>query len=189
MTAVHREPVSRQGAVVFEFDGVRVTKLVFAFQVFAGGFGDLNGAGFAGRFQAAGGVDGLAPDIVGEGFAADHPGDQRAGVDADANLERGIILLVQPFHRFLESNRQLGDGVGVVGLVGMNAAGDHVGVSDDFDFLQAAFFDEDIKGLGTEVKVLNIVVVPFIFAVLVLLIAVWRRKQRRVAASNKENNP
>jgi len=53
-----------------------------------------------------------------------------------------------------------------------------------------AGLDEDIKGLGTEVKILNIVVVPFLFAVAVLLVAVWRRKQRSTATpSNKENNP
>jgi len=53
-----------------------------------------------------------------------------------------------------------------------------------------AGLDEDIKGLGTEVKILNIVVVPFLFAVAVLLVAVWRRKQRSAATpSNKGNTP
>jgi ABC-type uncharacterized transport system involved in gliding motility auxiliary subunit len=46
-----------------------------------------------------------------------------------------------------------------------------------------AGLDEDIKGLGTEVKVLNIIVVPFVFALAALLIAIWRRRQ------HKENNP
>jgi ABC-type uncharacterized transport system involved in gliding motility auxiliary subunit len=52
-----------------------------------------------------------------------------------------------------------------------------------------AGLDEDIKGLGTEIKILNIVVVPFLFAAVVLLVAVWRRKQRLAPSSNKENNP
>jgi len=52
-----------------------------------------------------------------------------------------------------------------------------------------AGLDEDIKGLGTEIKILNIVVVPFLFAVAVLLVAVWRRKQRMAPSSNKGNNP
>jgi len=53
-----------------------------------------------------------------------------------------------------------------------------------------AGLDEDIKGLGTEVKIMNIVVVPFLFAVAVLLVAVWRRKQRSAATpSNKGNTP
>ena len=52
-----------------------------------------------------------------------------------------------------------------------------------------AGLDEDIKGLGTEVKVLNIIVVPFVVrGRWLLLIAVWRR-QRGACASNKENNP
>jgi ABC-type uncharacterized transport system involved in gliding motility auxiliary subunit len=52
-----------------------------------------------------------------------------------------------------------------------------------------AGLDEEIKGLGTEVKIVNIVVVPFVFAMAVLLIAIWRRRQRALPASNKEKNP
>jgi gliding motility-associatede transport system auxiliary component len=44
-----------------------------------------------------------------------------------------------------------------------------------------AGLDEDIKGLGTEVKVVNIIVVPFAFAFAVLLLAIWRKR-------HKENN-
>ena len=52
-----------------------------------------------------------------------------------------------------------------------------------------AGLDEEIKSLGTELKILNIVVVPFAFVVVVLLIAVGRRRQRTSSATNKENNP
>ena len=52
-----------------------------------------------------------------------------------------------------------------------------------------AGLDEDIKGLGTEVKILNIVLVPFIFAVVALLIAVWHRRQRMSSVQTKENKP
>jgi ABC-type uncharacterized transport system involved in gliding motility auxiliary subunit len=52
-----------------------------------------------------------------------------------------------------------------------------------------AGLDEDIKGLGTEVKVINIIVVPFVFAMAVLLFAIWRRRRRlSPPAANKENN-
>src|SRR5580704_4154840 len=52
-----------------------------------------------------------------------------------------------------------------------------------------AGLDAEIKGLGNELKILNIVVAPFLFAVVVLLIAVGRRRQRTSSATNKENNP
>jgi ABC-type uncharacterized transport system involved in gliding motility auxiliary subunit len=52
-----------------------------------------------------------------------------------------------------------------------------------------AGLDEEIKSLGTELKILNIVVVPFVFVIVVLLIAVGRRRQRASSAINKENNP
>jgi len=43
-----------------------------------------------------------------------------------------------------------------------------------------AGLDEDIKRLGTTLKILNIIVVPGICAVLALLIAAWRRRRREV---------
>jgi ABC-type uncharacterized transport system involved in gliding motility auxiliary subunit len=54
-----------------------------------------------------------------------------------------------------------------------------------------AGLDEDIKSLGTEVKVINIVLVPFVFAMLALFAAAWRRKQRTspTRMSTKESNP
>jgi ABC-type uncharacterized transport system involved in gliding motility auxiliary subunit len=52
-----------------------------------------------------------------------------------------------------------------------------------------AGLDEEIKSLGTELKILNIVVVPFAFVVVVLLIAVGRRRQRASSVTNKGNNP
>jgi ABC-type uncharacterized transport system involved in gliding motility auxiliary subunit len=41
-----------------------------------------------------------------------------------------------------------------------------------------AGLDEDIKRLGTTIKIINIIVVPVIFALVVLLIAAWRRRRR-----------
>ena len=52
-----------------------------------------------------------------------------------------------------------------------------------------AGLDEEIKSLGTELKILNIVVVPFAFVVVVLLIAVGRRRQRTSPVTNKGHNP
>jgi ABC-type uncharacterized transport system involved in gliding motility auxiliary subunit len=41
-----------------------------------------------------------------------------------------------------------------------------------------AGLDKDIKSLGNELKILNIIVVPILFAIVALLIGVWRRRQR-----------
>jgi ABC-type uncharacterized transport system involved in gliding motility auxiliary subunit len=52
-----------------------------------------------------------------------------------------------------------------------------------------AGLEEDIKGLGTTVKLINIIVVPVVFALAVLLIAIWRKQQRMAPTpTNKENN-
>jgi ABC-type uncharacterized transport system involved in gliding motility auxiliary subunit len=47
-----------------------------------------------------------------------------------------------------------------------------------------AGLDEDIKRLGTTIKVINIIVVPVIFALLVLLIAAWRRRRRAPSSAD-----
>jgi ABC-type uncharacterized transport system involved in gliding motility auxiliary subunit len=52
-----------------------------------------------------------------------------------------------------------------------------------------AGLEEDINGLGVEMKVINIIVVPFVFALAVVLFAVWRRQQRLAPPANKENKP
>jgi len=41
-----------------------------------------------------------------------------------------------------------------------------------------AGLDKDIKGLGNELKIVNIIVVPIVFAVIALLVGLWRRRQR-----------
>jgi ABC-type uncharacterized transport system involved in gliding motility auxiliary subunit len=53
-----------------------------------------------------------------------------------------------------------------------------------------AGLDANIQSLGTEIKLLNIIVIPLLLAIAVVLIAAWRKKQRSArASSNKENNP
>jgi ABC-type uncharacterized transport system involved in gliding motility auxiliary subunit len=44
-----------------------------------------------------------------------------------------------------------------------------------------AGLDKNIKALGNELKIINIVVVPVLFAILALLITVWRKRQRSSA--------
>jgi ABC-type uncharacterized transport system involved in gliding motility auxiliary subunit len=41
-----------------------------------------------------------------------------------------------------------------------------------------AGLDQDIKGLGMELRIVNIVIVPIVFAIIAILIGVWRRRQR-----------
>ncbi len=54
-----------------------------------------------------------------------------------------------------------------------------------------AGLDTDIKGLGTELKIINIIVVPALFAAVALLVAAWRRTRRvaRPAAAAGEPEP
>jgi ABC-type uncharacterized transport system involved in gliding motility auxiliary subunit len=52
-----------------------------------------------------------------------------------------------------------------------------------------AGLDAEIKHLGTTLKILNIVVVPVVFALAVLLIAAWRRRRRTSAAAAGRGAP
>jgi ABC-type uncharacterized transport system involved in gliding motility auxiliary subunit len=47
-----------------------------------------------------------------------------------------------------------------------------------------AGLNENIERLGTTLKILNIVVVPLVFAVIALLLWLWRRQRRRAAPAN-----
>jgi ABC-type uncharacterized transport system involved in gliding motility auxiliary subunit len=47
-----------------------------------------------------------------------------------------------------------------------------------------AGLNENIERLGTTLKVINIVVVPLVFAVVALLVWLWRRQRRRTAPAN-----
>lgn len=51
-----------------------------------------------------------------------------------------------------------------------------------------AGLDENIKGLGNLLKFLNIVVVPFLFAAVVLMIAVFRKRAALASATDKGSN-
>ena len=46
-----------------------------------------------------------------------------------------------------------------------------------------AGLDKDIKGLGNELKIVNIIVVPIVFAVIALLVGLWRRRQHPAAVA------
>src|SRR5262249_47213951 len=49
-----------------------------------------------------------------------------------------------------------------------------------------AGFDKDIKALGNELKFVDIIVVPLLFAVIALLFALWRRRQHPVTPPSTE---
>jgi ABC-type uncharacterized transport system involved in gliding motility auxiliary subunit len=51
-----------------------------------------------------------------------------------------------------------------------------------------AGLDAEINGLGNELKILNIVVAPFVFAIAVLLFGLWRRQRRLSAGTHQGNN-
>jgi ABC-type uncharacterized transport system involved in gliding motility auxiliary subunit len=49
-----------------------------------------------------------------------------------------------------------------------------------------AGLDKDIKALGNELKIVNIIVAPILFAVIALLIGWWRRQQRSPMPASTE---
>jgi ABC-type uncharacterized transport system involved in gliding motility auxiliary subunit len=51
-----------------------------------------------------------------------------------------------------------------------------------------AGLDEEIQRLGIEVKILNIVIIPFALVIAVVLVALWRRQRRSLPVSKKEAN-
>ena len=52
-----------------------------------------------------------------------------------------------------------------------------------------AGLDEDIRSLGATLKIVNIIVLPLLFAAIALLIAVWRRRRRTHPAAARGGRP
>jgi ABC-type uncharacterized transport system involved in gliding motility auxiliary subunit len=52
-----------------------------------------------------------------------------------------------------------------------------------------AGLDKDIKQLGNTIKIINIIVVPVLFALLALLVGVWRRRQHPVTTAGSNLRP
>jgi ABC-type uncharacterized transport system involved in gliding motility auxiliary subunit len=52
-----------------------------------------------------------------------------------------------------------------------------------------AGLDQDIKGLGSKLKIVNIVIVPVLFAVFALAIGLWRRRQRTMVLTTRKATP
>jgi ABC-type uncharacterized transport system involved in gliding motility auxiliary subunit len=52
-----------------------------------------------------------------------------------------------------------------------------------------AGLDQDIKGLGSDLKIINIILVPVAFAIIAVLVGLWRRRQRSTAVTVKEAKP
>ena len=81
------EPVSGQTVQTLGVDIVFGCELIFLLQPVMGGFGDLDFSRFTRGFQAAGEVDGFAPNIVGKPLAADHAGDHWSRADTNPELD------------------------------------------------------------------------------------------------------
>src|SRR5438270_14077703 len=74
----------------------------------------LDPSGGAARLHPAGGVDSVAPDVVGEPVAADYGGHRRAAVDADTKVDCPTVLLVQALDAVEHVEGHVGDRPGVV---------------------------------------------------------------------------
>ena len=102
-------------------------------------------SGRALRLHPARGVHGVAPQVVEEPLAADDAGDDRAGVDADAELEAEVADGAAGRVAVDHVERQERQRPGVVGPRVRDARGDHVGVADRLDLLEAVALGERVE--------------------------------------------
>src|SRR5262249_59164173 len=86
------EQVGGHWSFALDVHGVAPAEFVAVSKALIGALGDLNGAGLGVGFHAAGGVDRVAPEVVDELGPADHAGDDRPGVDADAHPKRHAVV-------------------------------------------------------------------------------------------------
>src|SRR2546429_3731820 len=114
LVAPSEEQVGGHRPLPLYLDPAARSELVALPQLFVGPRRDLDGAGQAVGLHAAGGIDGVAPEVVDELRPADDAGDDRAGVDADPHLERQSRLRRTARDLGPHRKRQLGDRLGVI---------------------------------------------------------------------------
>ncbi|KZR99794.1 Uncharacterized protein APZ42_004209, partial [Daphnia magna] len=115
-------------------------------QLLGGGGRHMHPAGRARRLHAAGHVDGVAPQVVGEFVHADHTRDHRATVDADADLQAGAMLLVEGIDGLEHGKRHVHHRIGVVHPRLGQATDQHVAVADGFDFFHPRVASDGVEG-------------------------------------------
>ena len=95
--------------------------------------------------HAARGIHGVAPKVIAEPALADHAGDQRASVDADADLER-LAVRAQYMGGFGDHfEGEVCNRFNVPGPSIRHAAGHHVGVAYRLDLLDAVPLDQLVE--------------------------------------------
>ena len=108
--------------------------------------GDEDAAGRRVGFHAAREVHGVAPQVVGKLLGADDAGDDRPGVDADPHVERRGEGCREARQLRLHRERETRNGGGVISARHGQAAHDHVGVADHFNFFEAVLVAEMVEG-------------------------------------------
>src|ERR1019366_1923108 len=83
------------GGAALDLDAAAAVKAVFVFQALIGQVGNLDGSRLAKGLEAAGEVDGVAPEVVGKFPPPNDSGDDRAGADADTELDGGVVSGVE----------------------------------------------------------------------------------------------
>ena len=104
-----------------------------------GGLGHRNAIGMRGALDPGGDVHRLAPIVIGHARLADHPADDRAGMDADADVQvdagRGAQCGKPGDDRLTEADR----GIGAVVRRIVAAADCEIRVADRLDLLHPGF--------------------------------------------------
>src|SRR5947209_527915 len=112
--AARKEEIGVHQPLALYLDRAAGAKVVAVSQTIEGPRGNLDCPGWSVRLHAAGGVDGVAPEVVAELRAPDHASDYWAGVDADSHLQRMSGLGCQVCDLRPHCQSHLGDRLGVV---------------------------------------------------------------------------
>ena len=110
-----------------------------------GSGGEVDGVERGAAFHAAGGVHGVAPEVVGEFVAANDTGGERAAVEAGAEVEIETTDVADTVQRFVHAEREHGGGGRVIGARHGHAGNYHVGVADCLYLLEAQHSGEFVE--------------------------------------------
>lgn len=109
------------------------------------GCGHMNFSDHAMGFHSGGQIDSIAPDIIGKFPAPDNAGRHRAGLDADPNVQIGVMGLRNFFNLGQHVEGEMRHFPLVIVGRFRDACGDHIGIPDGFYFFEFVFESEVVE--------------------------------------------
>src|SRR6266581_7142722 len=107
------------------------------------------------RLHPAGGIDRIAPKVVGEFLLANDSGHDRPSVNADADGDGGVVTGVESLDHLSHTEGQFGGGLGMIAARLRETGDGHIGVANGLDLFQPKLRSKNVERAKNLVEDVN----------------------------------